>query len=115
MCDLAGALDIKAISHELEVVRAEQEDLARTTLHLREEISVLNENIVKKDLEIRQKDAAYEYLLGRNALLLEQSESNDRLVSSLRVRQNYPNMFKRVEEGCCQNVLGRTRSISAIQ
>jgi len=128
-----GALDIKAISHELEVVRAEQEDLARTTLHLREEISVLNENIVKKDLEIRQKDAAYEYLLGRNALLLEQSESNDRLVSSLRAQvdaqhSSIETLYERLDEerpsvvaastpsqsgrvrrppppiGCCQNL-----------
>jgi len=79
-----GALDIKAISRELDMVRAEQDDLQRTSQHLREEIAILNENIGKKDLEIRQKDAAYEYLLGRNAILLEQTETNERLVSSLR-------------------------------
>ena len=82
---ISGALDIKAISRELDMVRAEQDDLQRTSQHLREEIAILNENIGKKDLEIRQKDAAYEYLLGRNAILLEQTETNERLVSSLRV------------------------------
>ena len=107
---VTGALDIKAISHELEVVRAEQEDLARTTQHLREEIGVLNENICKKDLEIRQKDAAYEYLLGRNALLLEQSESNDRLVSSLRVRRSsnilvYPESYLRYSRLSVKQIL----------
>jgi len=81
-----GALDIKAISRELDMVRAEQDDLQRTSQHLREEIAILNENIGKKDLEIRQKDAAYEYLLGRNAILLEQTETNERLVSSLRAQ-----------------------------
>jgi len=75
-----------AINRELESVRGEQEDLQRTAVHMREEIQVLTDNVRDKEAEIRQKDAAYEYLLGRNAALIEQSESNSRLVSSLRAQ-----------------------------
>jgi len=98
-----GVLDIKAISRELDMVRAEQDDLQRSAHHLREEITVLNENIRKKDLEIRQKDAAYEYLLGRNAVLVEQTETNDRIVSSLRAQINvqppsFESLYEPVDE-----------------
>ena len=89
-----GDFDVAVVNRELESVKAEQEDLQRTAAELREEVDVLNDTLTIKDAEIRQKEAAYEYLLGRNVLLMEETETKSRLVSSLQVKKTCCNLRK---------------------